>query len=203
MQSDLGAICRGARARIDVPAAPLAAIRYAATLRVGRNAGWITSLIASVSILAAAAGAAMLGTHIAFERDGKLLITANNIQVRFKNPTPADVGAAVRGANFPVTLPAGLPSGAKLKELWSSDGAIMLLYDLPGAWRASHHIAWIVLANPSAVATSDVSGKMRLAFASQGKPIHWRVGGEEVIIAMHNAMTPAELAHMKQAMLVR
>ena len=201
MQSDLSAICRNARARIDVPAVPLPAIRHGATVREPRKAGWIMALIASIAIVAVAAAAEVLGTHITFERDGKMLITANNLQARFANPTKADVDAAARSANFPVTLPAGLPSGTKLKRLWSSAGAIMLLYDLPGAWRVSHHIAWIVLANPSTVTASGAAERMRLALASQGEPIHWRVGGEEVIIAMHNAMTPAELARIKQAML--
>ena len=130
-----------------------------------------------------------------------MLITADNMHVTFANPTRADVDAAMHRANFPATLPAGLPNGAKLKGLWSSDGAIMLLYDLPGAWRASHHIAWIVLAKPEAIATAAGAQKVKLLLASQGVPIRFRVGGEEVIIAMHNAMTPAELARMKQAML--
>jgi len=200
MQSDLALLCRDARTRIEVPAVPLTAIRHAAALPQPRKPAWLSALLAGISIVAVAT-AAVLGTHITFEPDGKLLITANNMQVRFANPTAADVEAAARGANFPVTLPAGLPNGAKLKGLWRSSGTIMLLYDLPGAWRASHHVAWIVLANPSAIGFSKTPGNMRLALASQGKPIHWRVGGEEVIIAMRNAMTPAELAHMKRAML--
>lgn len=144
----------------------------------------------------------MLGTHIALDHaDNMVEISTANLKTQFANPTAADVDTAVRGANFPVTLPTGLPNGTKLKTLLSSGDAIMLRYDLPGAWRASHHAAWIVLANPSTIGSFGTSGSVRLAFISQGKPIHWRVGGEEVIVAIHDAMTTAELARMKQAML--
>ncbi|MGB6985565.1 MAG: hypothetical protein WBD74_06245 [Candidatus Aquilonibacter sp.] len=205
MQFDLAPLCRDALARIDVPALPLTAIRRAATSPRPRKPPWLATLVASISIVAVAAGATVLGTHIALDHADNLVeISTGNLKTQFANPTAADVAAAVRGANFPVTLPTGLPNGAKLKTLLSSGDAIMLRYDLPGAWRASHHVAWIVLANPSTIGSSGSSGtagSVRLAFISQGKPIHWRVGGEEVIIAMHNAMTPAELALMKQAML--
>lgn len=201
VQSDLALLCRDARAHIEVPTVPLTAIRSAAALPRPRKLAWLAAFVAGISIVAVAT-AAILGTHIAFDRAGNMVqISSDNLKMKFANPTKADVDAAVRGANFRVTLPAGLPSDTKLEALWSSDGAIMLLYDLPGAWRASHHVAWILLANPSTIVSSDTAGKMRLALASQGKPIHWRIGGEEVIIAMHNAMTPAELTRMRQAML--
>jgi hypothetical protein len=201
MQSDLALLCRDARARIDVPAVPLTAIRSAAALPRPRKLAWLAALVAGISIVAVAT-AAVLATHIAFDRTGNMVqISSASLKMKFANPTAADVDAAVHGANFPVTLPAGLPSGTKLKALWSSDGAIMLLYDLPGAWRASHHVAWILLANPSTVVSSDAGGRMRVGFARQGKPIHWRAGGEEVIIAMQNSMTSVELTRMKLAML--
>ena len=201
MQSDLALLCRDARARIDVPAVPLTAIRSAAALPRPRKLAWLAALVAGISIVAVAT-AAVLATHIAFDRTGNMVqISSASLKMKFANPPAADVDAAVHGANFPVTLPAGLPSGTKLKALWSSDGAIMLLYDLPGAWRASHHVAWILLANPSTVVSSDAGGRMRVGFARQGKPIHWRAGGEEVIIAMQNSMTSVELTRMKLAML--
>jgi hypothetical protein len=198
MQSDLALLCREARGRIEVPAVPLAAIRATASVGAPRKAGWLTALVATFSIVAVAAGAAVLGTHITFDGSGVQII-ANKLEIHFKNPTEADVEAAVKQADFPVTLPSGLPDGAHLKQLWSSDGAIMLLYNLPGAWRASHHVAWIVLANPEAV-TSETEGKLRLNLGPHGTPMHWRVGDEEVIIAWNN-FTPAEIARMKQAML--
>jgi acyl-CoA synthetase (AMP-forming)/AMP-acid ligase II len=172
MQSDLALLCRDARARIDVPAVPLTAIRSAAALPRPRKLAWLAALVAGISIVAVAT-AAVLATHIAFDRTGNMVqISSASLKMKFANPTAADVDAAVHGANFPVTLPAGLPSGTKLKALWSSDGAIMLLYDLPGAWRASHHVAWILLANPSTVVSSDAGGRMRVGFARQGKPNH-------------------------------
>jgi hypothetical protein len=200
MQDDLVLVCRDARARIEVPAVPLSAIRNAAALPQPRKTGWFTALIASISIVAIAAGAAALGTRVVIDSAGRTQVIFNAPHAQSANPTAADVAAAVQRANFPVTLPAGLPRGSQLKQLVSSNSAIILRYDLPGTWRASHHIAWIVLANPETVATSDTAGRMQLELSSQGQPIHWRIGGEEVIIAMHSAMTQGELAQMKQAM---
>ena len=202
MQYDFALLCLDARARIDVPAVPLTAIRSAAMISTPRKAGWLTTLLAGTAIVALAAGAGVLGTRVIFDRAGRVELVLNSPKLTFKNPTPADVQAAVTRAHFPVTLPAGLPSGSRLQSVWSTDDAIMLLYSFPGAWRASHHVAWIVLANPQALVSSpDADMNMRVRFASSERPIHWRAGGEEVIIAMHNAMTPAELARMKQAML--
>jgi hypothetical protein len=201
MQSDLAMLCRDARSHIAIPPAPMGAIRNAAAaLPARRRTGWLTALVASVSIVAVAAGAAVLGTRVMLDRSGQVEVVLNNPKMTFKNPTSADVEAALRRANFPATLPAGLPHGSLLQSIWSSDGAIMLLYDLPGEWRITHHFVWIILANPEAINSSKGSGNIRIRFGSAGKSIQWRVGGEEVII-VQNAFTPAEIARMKQAML--
>jgi hypothetical protein len=201
MQYDLALLCRDARERIEVPMVPLGAIRTASAAAAPRRAGWLTALIAGVAIVAVAVGAGVLGTRVIFDRSGNVELVLNSPKMTFKNPTSADVAAAVQRANFPVTLPAGLPTGSQLKSIWSSDGAIMLLYDLPGEWRVTHHVAWIVLANPDAVSSSGAFGNIRIRFAPVGKPIQWRVGGEDVIIAMPRVLTSAEIARMKAAML--
>jgi hypothetical protein len=199
MQYDLAPVCRDARAHIDVPSVPLVAIRNAAAKSAGRKTGWLAALVAGISV-AAVAGAAAIGTHVALERGGSTVISADRMVVNFKNPPATALQAAVRNANFHVTLPVGLPNGTQLKQLVSAKGAIMLRYDLAGAWRASHHIAWIVLANPDLVGGLGNAGKVSIKIPSHGKPVRWRVGGEEVIVAWNN-LTAAELARMKQAML--
>jgi hypothetical protein len=201
MQYDLALVCRDARDRIDVPTAPMLAIRAKASEPAARKAGWATTLIASISIIAVAAGAAVLGTRVMIDRSGHVELVLNNPKMTYRNPSTADVEAAVRRANFPVRLPAGLPDGSRLAAVGASDGAVMLLYNLPGEWRITHHSVWIVLANPEAVSSAGADGNIRIRFGSVGKPIQWRVGGEEVIIVMHDAFTPAEIARMKQAML--
>lgn len=199
MQYDLALVCRDARAHIDVPTAPLAAIRASASERAPRKAGWLTALIAGISIVSVAAAAA-LGTHVVLERNGGAVITADKFVGKFKDPTAADLQTAVRNSSFHVILPTGLPEGSQLKSIISSNGAVMLRYDLPGAWRASHHLTWIVLANADAIGAPGVARKVTLKFGPHGNPTHWRIGGEEVIVAWNN-FTPSEIARMKQAML--
>lgn len=214
MQSDLLALCRDARTRIDVPAVPLDAIRSAAQpdrIIPGRPRWkiWTLSLLSVASIAAAAAAATWYGTHVTLT-SGAVTLSADRITAKFRNASSKDVSAAVRSANFPVILPAGLPNGTRMTSVFTAGpSAVMLGYSLPGAWRASRHLVYILLANPAIVSNSSSStnpaGKITLRvpaldLPSSRPPIRWRVGGEEVIVG-NNTLTPSELARVKNAML--
>ena len=136
-------------------------------------------------------------------RSGAVLITADQVTAKFRNASSADVGAAVRGVDFPVILPAGLPAGSRLISVFrAGPGAIVLGYALPGAWRASHHLAYILLTNPSIVSRSSAGriGKLSIRTAAVGPAIRWRIGAEDVIVSNNN-FTPSELARIEAAML--
>jgi hypothetical protein len=207
MQYDLALLCHDARARIDVPAVPLSAIRNAATRRKTplRRRAIIAVLLSALSIGAVAAAAVWQATHVYVGSSGPVDVYAHTMTIKLKNATAADLVSAARQVDFPVVLPTGLPAGTRLWEVGRADRrALMLSYNLPGAWRSSHHLLDIVLADPVIVgsAISDPY-KQRLIVMRYKQPqrtVRWRVGGEDVIVDWHN-LTRAELARMKQAML--
>jgi hypothetical protein len=207
MQYDLALLCRDARGGIDVPAIPLTAIRNAATQRSMplRRRVIIAVLVSALSLGAVAAAAVWHATRVYVGNAGTLDVYAHTMTIRFGHATHADAVSAAHQVTFPVVLPTGLPAGTQLRQVGRADrSALMLSYDLPGAWRRSHHLLDVVLADPAIVgsAISDPY-KQRLMVMRYKEPqrtVRWRVGGEEVIVDWNN-LTPAELARMKQAML--
>lgn len=213
MQSEFNVLCKAAREQIDVPAIPLAAIRSAATMPAasasnkGRK-GLAATLIAGLSIVTFAAAAEIWsGTHVTLTHSGHVTIQLpkDGIHVRKANPTSQDVRAAARQAAFPVTLPAGLPEGTTPISLVYNANLIQLQYNLPGGWRASNHILWIVLADPRTLTPATTTNTdyqfMHGGTAAKGAT-RWLVG-HELVIMPHSTLTPAELANLKSAMLAR
>jgi hypothetical protein len=219
MRSDLGSICQDARARIAVPPLPLAAIRAGAECRPlpqrgRRRKGLIAAVLAGVSVAAVAAAAEVLsGTHVSVVRSRAVLVSSDRLTLT-KDPSAEELRAAARQAGFPVVLPAGLPAGTKLHTLaLTGSSAVLLQYDLPGAWRRSNHVLTMVLADPktlaadpNALATAPQHGRRGYVLELGGAPgrgaVRWIVGGEAVVVSP-GALTPAELARIKRAMLAR
>ena len=208
MQFDLHAICRHARAQIAVPAFPLDDIRREATqfprTPVSHRKGAALAPIVLVSMLAAAAASeAWSGTRIVDAPGRGVAISADTGAMVLKRPTGRDVKAAVQKVSFPVTLPAGLPSGAVLRTLVRfGSGAIMMQYDLPGSWRRSNHLFMMILADPNVINRNDEHHyKISLQFGGEAAKgsLMWRIGKEDVIIP-HSTITALELARIKNAM---
>jgi hypothetical protein len=83
-------------------------------------------------------------------------------------------------------------------------GAMQIAYNLPGAWRRSNHLLFVILANPKSVAPESApapSTKFSLHYGQKtgNGAVRWMVGQEEVIV-LKSTITSAELAHFKAAM---
>jgi hypothetical protein len=214
MQSNFELSCKRARAGITVPAVPLDAIRHAAYDRPAQRAGrrrrgMLAVAVAGLSVVAAAAAAEMFGNvqislnpsgaaHLYFDGNGGRLT-----QVR--DPKEQDMQKAARALNFPVTLPKGLPEGTTAQQLLVlGPGAMQIAYNLPGAWRRSNHLLFVILANPKSIAPDDATPPKSRFTMQYGQTtgvgaVRWMVGQEEVIV-LKSTITAAELAHFKAAM---
>jgi hypothetical protein len=158
------------------------------------------------SIAAIAAGAAVWkGQHVSFDRSGAIQLSGDQM-VWTKNPSIDDLRSAIRQAHFPVVLPAGLPMGSTLVALSAGSDALLLRYDLPGAWRRADHILGIVLSKQmlSIDSATPERGKYVLRFVGPTgrERDHWIVGNETVTI-LQSTLTPVELAHIKSAMIAQ
>ena len=210
MQSDLDILCNGARKQIAVPAMPLAAIRAGARRSAPSvRKRWtraVSAALAGASIVAAAAGAAVLsGTHVSFDRSGLFEVRAQKM-TSLRNPTLANLRSFASHADFPVVLPAGLPAGTTIASAHMfGSSALMVQYDLPGAWRRSDHLLTLVMANPDTVGGSPQtlprSYEVRVGRKGPGA-VQWAIGHETVLV-MSSTATPAELARVKSAMIAR
>ncbi len=212
MQSNFRLLCKTARETIPVSAVPLARIRVAAAAMNREPKRRLRALFgASVGTLAVALLAATIvhvtGAHIYLEPSGTMALRfSKTLHVRtLMNPTELDLRDAAAAADFSVQFPTGLPANAPLRQLVMADtSAIMLQYDLPGAWRRSDHQLWIVLANPSAVtgaAEEKTADHFLPLFGPKGKlRARWQIGGEAVIITRSSAL-PKELDAIKSSML--
>ncbi len=205
-------LCRGARERMSVPAIPLAAIRNAAECRPvpeyrKRPKGLITALLTGASIAAVAAGAEVLSVaHVLFNPSGTVQLSSDRLE-HTENPTAEDLRSAARHAAFPVVLPAGLPAGTTpVMLLRAGSSALLVQYDLPGAWRRSNHVLDILLTSPQTLAASPENVRrnyeLQLGGTAAHGGVHWTIGHEDVIV-LQSTLTPAELAHLKSAMMTR
>jgi hypothetical protein len=114
-----------------------------------------------------------------------------------------------------------LPQGAELISLGrAGTSAVLLQYNLPGAWRRSNHLQWIVLANPEAFGGAPTSDEQkvnqsasrgnfritedgtRILFmqtTGSGGGVRFSAGREEVIV-LKSLLTAPELAAFKRIM---
>lgn len=215
MPSNFQMRCVAARELIAVPEFPLLAIRRAAERRPRpvvpkRRSRLVAALLAGVSIVAVAAAAEIWSnTHIALTPSGGISLAWNKNSggtPLISHPTSAQIAAAVHGLNFTAELPTGLPGNAAPISMLANRSLMMLQYNLPGASRRSNHLLTIVIANPNAFTApfKREHGKYEEVTlfngTAAGAAVHWRIGNEEVIVP-HSTITPAELAHLKNAML--
>jgi len=161
MRSDFDSLCKQARQDILIPEIPLAAIRQTHLQRSTRSAtrrkSGLAGILAGLSIVAVAAAAQLWnGAHVVVPARTGVQLSTNTGSMVLRNPTGRDVDEAVRKLRFPVTLPAGLPAGTHFRAIvrFGTD-ALMLQYDLPGAWRRSNRLFMLILANPNSVNTVD------------------------------------------------
>ena len=214
MQSDFELSCKAARAAIAVPAVPLDAIRYGAQYRsntrsVVRRRTVVAAVIASLSVVAAAAAADVFGhVQISLAPSGTAHIYFDGVGDRWapvRNPKEQDLQKAARAMNFPVILPKGLPKGADPEGLVVlGPGAMQIAYNLPGAWRRSNHLLFVILANPKSVAPDSAQPphthySLQFGQTTGLGAVHWMVGQEEVIV-LKSTITASELAHFKAVM---
>ena len=209
MPSDLREALVDAHNAIPVLPLPLEAIRS------GAGAGAVAvappsrrRLLAATAITAAAlalvAAAGVLGTQIGFSPSGGIAVSTSSLGFT-PHPSEADVLALARRVDFPAQLPSGLPAGTTIAQAGQLDrSAIFVTYNLPGAWRRSDHLLWVFLANPRAVGPMPKKQRGRYLLTIGGRAtrgtVRWRVGGEDVVVAA-DMITPAELRHLKDAML--
>jgi len=217
MPVDLSALARETRERIDVPPVPpavLAAARSAAPNATGSGRPRIVAAaLAGVSLIAVAAAATVaVRPHLFFSPTQGLTMaydrTMNRARFRRQHPpllrpSPAQVRAAARSMDFPVTLPAGVP-GDRRPTFLSRFGtsALLLTYDLDDAKRG-HRSLLIVLADPNGVASGTASDapddRVVLPKDKTGSGVRWRIGGEDVFLP-RTVLSAAETERMHRAM---
>jgi hypothetical protein len=213
MQSDFQLACKAARNAIVVPEVPLRAMRDGAYQRHAgrggrRRRGVFAAVVATCSIVAAAAAAELFGhVQISLQPSGAMQVYFDGNGGRWapvRNPTERDIQNAARQMNFAVVLPQGLPRGTDAEGLTVlGPGAMEIVYNLPGAWRRSNHLLFVILANPKSIVPEGAKppvSKYSLGFGVRTRVVaHWIAGQEEVIVRS-NTLTPAELARLKAAM---
>ncbi len=199
MSSDFVSRGRAAREELSVPPVPLEWIRSRA--HVARTRDRLRAVVACAVLVVAALGT---GTGIAKTvYDGVRLrlglggaaLTVRSI-VDTRNPTAADLRAAIANATFPIVLPVGLPAGSRvIRVLASADGhpsAVFVSY----VDRGGRDSGSFGLLDPNVV-ESDASAAN--ASASLGDVLRRRVGGETLIVGKRY-VSPADFARITSAM---
>jgi hypothetical protein len=202
MSYDLSAACKSARMHIDVPAVPLDTIKRAGSEAAPARGKRRLAMILAIALPLVAAGASAAvwqGAQIVTTARGGIVLKSDKMDVVL-DPSPDRVQRAVERANFTVTVPSGLPNGTKLTKIATATGLVAFTYDLPGQWRASHHLLNILVLN--AKTTRVNNGGAGSAMVLQLRASHVRVyqTGDEAVFIEWDALTPAELARLEASM---
>lgn len=200
MPSDFSTACKTARAAIAVPALPLLEIRSAAALAARpQKRNWLlASLFAAVPVVAIAAAAVIATTHIQFTKGGGIVLQGSPVSKW--HATQADAELAARADA--VMLPAGLPAGSQITAVmnWGSD-TLALSYNLPGAWRRSNHVLWVIVTRAQDTTTPHAGSASVIYATSKGRrSIGWIAGNERIYLDAPVTLTREELSAMKAAM---
>lgn len=207
MRSEFDDLCKDARKRIPVPGVPLDAIRRAArhTLpkRPHLHKGILATLLAASSLMAVAVSAHVWNdTRVSINRSGGVMLQFDNDPTTLP-ATSENLRWAVSRANFPVVLPAGLPRNASLVGLGRIGSSVLsLAYDVPHAGQRDDQLSlWLVNAqeSPDAANAPRRRPRYRVEFMHRAA-LHWRVGDEEVVVTGSGALSHAQLAQMREAM---
>jgi hypothetical protein len=208
MSSESNVAFQSARNAIAVPDVPLDAIRRAA--RSAPEAPTRKRLLAGILGGLVLVGTAAAATETWAKIHFSLLnhgwgFSSENIPMRTgDHPTPSDLKGAAQAADFPVTLPTGLPAGSVPTEMMQmGTSGIVIRYDLPGAYRANNHLMWIILANPKSMSAPGAlpRGTWGLQIGGKDPQISevWQIPGE-VVMVVSNTATSDEIGHIKAAM---
>ena len=202
MRSDLADLCHAARARIAVPTPRLEAIERGA-LPAARH--WRARLAALMllgsSLAAAAVGAHVLSvTRLFFPFSGGLSMQFDDRPVRLA-PTNANLQAAIAQADFRVILPTGLPPGSTLNDLGRIGRSIVIVgYRMPVAGRVRNDVMlWLVNAAREGPIGKGARASTHL-LVKIGRNSHWRVSGEDVIVAARGGLSSAQVKRVEDAM---
>jgi hypothetical protein len=207
MPSKFEDTCRDARAAVEVPVFPLAAIRAAARRRPSSpqraRKRFVPALLTGFAFVGVAAAAQyLIGTHLSASSSGPLQISTNERLHIKHDPSDGEIAQAVRSANFQVELPPWVPGNARPTQVFWSPSVIYLSYNLPGTRRYSNHMFWIVLANPLTLDATKSSPHIPVGFMLAGEAgkgnVVWHIG-HQVVIVPHSTATAEELAHIKSA----
>lgn len=210
MSSESNAAFRSARTTIAVPDVPLDAIRRSAkaTPEAPTRNRLLAGVLGGLVLVGTAAAATETWSKIHFGLGNHgFAMTAENVRMRVgHNPSRSEIEEAAKAADFPVTLPVGLPPGTTTKQMMQmGNSGITIAYNLPGKWRADHHMMWITLANPKSMSAPGKlpHGIQALQLGGKNPSIGevWQVGGE-VVMLVTNGATQAEIDHIKSAMTV-
>ena len=203
MLSDLDGAFTALRERIAVPDFPKDAIVSASRQMPsnGFKRFWAPIAIAVFSAAAIAAAAELVAqTQVHFTRSGGMVVSSSSNVTNRAITSEGPIDEAASRLNFKAILPAGLPEGTKPMRLYMSGNDVMAItYDLPGAWRATHHMAWVFLTNPSSIEGTLSQTAYRLRLDGRMSSAHWRVGDEEVIV-VSNGLTTDEVQRIKASM---
>ncbi|MFN2528268.1 MAG: hypothetical protein ABR584_06070 [Candidatus Baltobacteraceae bacterium] len=184
-------------------ASELAHFKTAMLAAAAANAGNASTIAAVPASNPADAASMPRGTRVSFERDGTLRLSSDGVgEDSLVDPTDAAMRHSAAHASFPVILPAGMPFGTKARNFTRGQHAVLIFYDLPGAWRRSDHLLKVLLIDPKVIVATDSGwdhAKYGVRFRGARDATRWTVGHEQVIF-LRSTMTPAEMAKVKNAM---
>ncbi len=204
MQFELETLCKKARAEIQVPPLPIESIRSARLRRIDpkpKRRLFLAVMILAFSTAAVAAATIADRVTITMSSSG---IVLNSHDARIF--APANVEAAAKAADFPVTMPSALPFGWNLEKISAGKNLIALQYGFPGKWRLEDHMLTFFLMNAVEVKRSSPDASARryhvgIGYSHKYRVVFWHVGAEvALVVADERAIGARQLAAIRASM---
>lgn len=189
----------------NAPPVPLGAICERGSQATNPQRRRSFSALYAAVILTCSAAAVALGAEMVHNLSFKLNpsgtwnVTTPTLTCQWR-ATPAMAYYVSKLASYPVVLPTGLPSNARVTTMCNAGpDALFLFYAYPRKGMPNGHLG-VVIAPPAqmAVTKSALSRGVRVKSAGGGGK-HWLVGPEEVFV-LNSTLTTAQMDEVERMM---
>ena len=189
----------------NAPPVPLGAISERGSQSPNQRRRRSFSVLYAAVVLACSAAAVAAGAEVVhrlsltLNPSGTWGITTPTLTCQWR-ATPEMSYYVSKLASYPVVLPIGLPSRAKVTTMCNAGpDALFLFYAYPRKGLPNGHLGMVIAPPAQMAVTRSALGRGAMVKSAGGGGAHWLAGPEEVFV-LNSTLTPSQMERVERMM---